>query len=79
MTAKIHNEFGWDLSVGIQYRPLLTDNVIISAGLGVLLPGQGYRDIYQASSSPVAGYGSTSPGHVDDFLYSGILAVTLTY
>lgn len=79
LTPSIHHDLGWDLSVGFQYRPLLTDNVIISAGLGVLLPGQGYKDIYQTSAAPVPGYGSSQAAHVDDFLYSGTIAVTLTY
>ncbi|HZV34043.1 MAG TPA: hypothetical protein VFB72_05655, partial [Verrucomicrobiae bacterium] len=73
-------EVGWDLSIGFQYRPLLTDNIIISTGIGVLLPGRGYRDIYRSITDPLSGYTSTSnPGHVDDFLYSGIIAVTFTY
>lgn len=79
LTPTIHNDLGWDLSAGIQYRPLLTDNVIISAGMGILLPGQGYKDIYQTSAVPVPGYGSSQAAHVDDFLYSGTIAVTLTY
>lgn len=77
---KINCEVGWDLSIGFQYRPLLTDNIIISTGIGVLLPGRGYRDVYRSITDPVPGYTSTSnPGHVDDFLYSGIIAVTFTY
>ena len=67
------------MSLGCQYRPALTDNIIISAGFGVLIPGAGYKDIYQTSSSPVPGYGNPSAGSVDDFLYSVIVAVTLTY
>jgi len=79
LTPTIHHDLGWDFSLGVQYRPLLTDNVIISAGMGFLLPGQGYKDIYQTSAVGVPGYSSSSPAHVDDFLYSGIIAVTLTY
>jgi hypothetical protein len=79
MTDKVNNELGLDLSIGFQYRPLLTDNIIVSAGCGFLIPGQGYRDIYQTNPSPVPGYGPQSGGHVDDFLYSAVLAVTFTY
>ncbi|HZQ46608.1 MAG TPA: hypothetical protein VFC07_06335, partial [Verrucomicrobiae bacterium] len=80
LTDKIDDEVGWDLSLGFQYRPLLTDNIIISAGFGALLPGRGYRDIYRTITQPVPGYTPTAnPGHVDNFLYSGILAVTFTY
>jgi hypothetical protein len=70
---------GWDLSGGIQYRPLLTNNIIISAGLGALIPSDGYRAIYESSTVPVPGYDSPSPGHVDHFLYSAFAALTLTY
>jgi len=80
LTDKIDDEVGWDLSIGFQYRPLLTDNIIVSAGFGALLPGRGYRDIYRTITEPVAGFTpSGNPGHVDNFLYSGLLAVTLTY
>ena len=30
----------------MQYRPLLTDNVILTAGVGALTPWAGFRDIY---------------------------------
>lgn len=79
MDAKIANNFGWDLSTGFQYRPLLTDNVIFSIGFGVLLPMEGYKDIYQTSSVQVPGYSSVPAGHVDDFLYNVVAAVTFTY
>ena len=80
LTDQVAHEVGWDLSLGFQYRPLLTDNIIISAGLGALIPGAGYRDIYQTTTVPVPGYTSAdNAGRVDDFLYSGIIAVTFTY
>ena len=37
LTDKIAHELGYDLSLGFQYRPVLTDNIIISAGFGVLI------------------------------------------
>ncbi len=80
LTDKIDRELGLDLSLGIQYRPFLTDNFIVSAGWGVLLPGRGYKDIYRRSTDPVPGLEDTThAGKVDDFLYSGLIAVTLTY
>jgi hypothetical protein len=80
LTQRVDNEVGWDLSFGFQYRPLLTDNIIISAGFGVLIPGAGYRDIYKTSTEPVPGFDrSDRAGAVDDFLYSGLIAVTFTY
>ena len=80
LTDKVSNEIGWDLSLGFQYRPFLTDNVIISAGFGALIPGSGYRDIYQTSTDPVPGFDrSNRTGNSNDFPYSGLIAVTFTY
>jgi hypothetical protein len=79
LVDKVAHDIGWDLSVGVQYRPLLTDNIIISAGFGALIPGRGYKDIYAANTIPVPDYTTASPGRVDDFLYSGLIAVTFTY
>jgi hypothetical protein len=78
-TDNVKPEIGWDLSAGIQYRPLLTENVIVSAGLGALIPGDGYKAIYQTNTIPVPGYDSPPAGHVDAFLYSAFASVTLTY
>lgn len=76
----IDHEIGFDLSVGFQYRPFLTDNVIISCGFGTLLPGAGYRDIYRRIKDPVPGVSTQgAPGSADDFLYSGLLVLTLTF
>ncbi len=80
LTAKQSDEVGWDLSLGFQYRPFLTDNVIVSAGFGVLIPGQGYRDIYQTSTQPVPGFDrNNNTGNSNDFPYSGLIAITFTY
>jgi hypothetical protein len=80
MTPSVSNEVGWDLSLGFQYRPLHTDNIIISAGFGVLIPGSGYNDIYKTSTDPVPGFDRTdNTGSVNGFPYSGLVAVTLTY
>jgi hypothetical protein len=79
LTNHASNEFGLDCSLGFQYRPLLTNNIIITAGAGFLVPGAGYKDIYRASTDPVFGYPGPAPAKVDSFLYSGILTLTLTY
>ena len=78
LTSKVGNEMGEDLSLGFQYRPLLTDNIIISAGFGVLIPGSGYRDIYGNNGANVPGFGQSS-GNATAFPYSGLIAITLTY
>ena len=78
-TNHASNDIGLDCSIGVQWRPFLTDNVIITAGVGFLVPGQGYKDIYRANTRPVPGFPQENVGTVDDFLYSGIVTVTLTY
>jgi hypothetical protein len=78
-TNHTSNEIGLDCSLGFQYRPLLTNNIILTAGAGFLVPGQGYKDIYRANTDPVFGYPGPSPGKVDSFLYSAIFTITLTY
>ena len=44
--APIHHTIGVDSSLGIRYRPPLTENISITAGAAALVPGQGLRDIY---------------------------------
>ena len=78
-TNHASNDFGLDYSLGFQWRPLLTDNVIVTAGIGFLVPREGYREIYRANTRPVPGFRNPPPGEVDDFLYSGIFTITLTY
>jgi hypothetical protein len=42
----IANFIGTDLSLGCEYRPLLNNNIIITGGVSGLLPGQGFKDLY---------------------------------
>jgi len=79
LTNHASNEFGLDCSLGFQFRPLLTNNIIVTAGAGFLIPGAGYKDIYRANTDPVFGYPGPAPAKVDSFLYSGIFTITLTY
>jgi hypothetical protein len=44
--SKIGSFIGVDYSLGVQYRPLLTDNIILTSGVGALTPGQGFSNIY---------------------------------
>jgi len=44
--APIHHTIGSDLGVGMQYRPPLSENLILSGGASMLQPGEGFRDIY---------------------------------
>jgi len=44
--APIHHTIGADSSFGVRYRPPLTENISITGGAAMLVPGQGLRDIY---------------------------------
>ncbi|MBI5761377.1 MAG: HEAT repeat domain-containing protein [Planctomycetales bacterium] len=43
----IEGRIGTDLSAGVEYRPFLNDNVILVGGVSWLIPGEGFKDIYQ--------------------------------
>jgi hypothetical protein len=79
-TNRSDNQLGLDCSIGFKFRPLLTDNIIISAGVGFFFPSLGYKDIYETNTVPVPGYDSdVQPGHVDAMLYNVFTTVTFTY
>jgi hypothetical protein len=42
---------GTDLGLGFEFRPHLSNNIIITAGVQGLIPGQGFRDLY----NPIVG------------------------
>jgi hypothetical protein len=44
--AEIRHFIGADLSSGLEYRPLLNNNVIARFGIATLLPGHGFEDVY---------------------------------
>lgn len=44
--APIRHEIGLDYSLGLQYRPPLSDNIILTFGGGALSPGRGFGAIY---------------------------------
>jgi Carboxypeptidase regulatory-like domain len=44
--APIHHAIGVDSSLGVKYRPPLTENISITAGAATLVPGAGLRNIY---------------------------------
>ena len=44
--APIRHSIGYDSSIGVRYRPPLTENISITGGAAALVPGQGLRDIY---------------------------------
>ena len=64
---KIDSEIGTDLSLGIEYRPYLNDNVQVISGLSSFIPARGFKDLY----TPFNGKVETLFGH--------FLEVILTY
>jgi hypothetical protein len=44
--SRIRHAIGVDTGFGLQYRPLLNDNIVVTGGVGVLFPGGGFHDIY---------------------------------
>jgi len=44
--APIRHAIGLDYSLGFQYRPKLSENILLFGGVSALSPGQGFRDIY---------------------------------
>jgi hypothetical protein len=44
--SPIHHSIGVDSSIGVRYRPPLTENISIAAGAATLIPDQGLKDIY---------------------------------
>src|SRR5262249_10935109 len=43
---KIRHFIGTDISMGFEYRPLLNNNVMITLGASALIPGKGFKDLY---------------------------------
>jgi hypothetical protein len=45
--GRVRDEIGLDLSSGVEYRPLLNNNIIVVGGISGLIVGDGFRDLYQ--------------------------------
>lgn len=46
--APIQHSIGVDSSLGVIWRPLLSDNIVVKAGFADLVPGKGLREINQS-------------------------------
>ena len=42
----IHHAIGTDLGTGLEYRPPLSENIVVRAGFSSLIPGRGFKDIF---------------------------------
>jgi hypothetical protein len=65
--AGINNFIGTDLSTGFEYRPFLNNNAILTAGVATLVPGSGFKGLY---NNP---FGNVDP------LVAGFVEFNLTY
>src|SRR5262249_29306122 len=52
--ARIDRFIGGDLSMGVEYRPLLSNNIIMNCGVATLIPGHGFKDLYNKFHSDVS-------------------------
>ena len=79
-TDRVRNDLGLDASFGFKYRPFLTDNIVVSAGMGFFFPGGAYRDMYRTNTVPVTGFSSqSSTGKPDSMLYNAFFTVSFVY
>ncbi|MFM7865859.1 MAG: hypothetical protein ACKPHU_16710, partial [Planctomycetaceae bacterium] len=72
----IARSIGTDLSLGLEYRPLLSDNVLIAGGVSALLPGRGFDDLYGVTDPLAAAAGAT--GRAEN-LYGMFMDLVLTW
>jgi hypothetical protein len=70
----LEKSIGIDWGAGVVYRPLLNENIVISAGITGLLPAKGFDLIYE--SVPCGTPGCGFPGRK---LLNGFVNVKLTY
>ena len=63
----IDTAIGWDLSAALIWRPLFIQNIVFRLSGAVLLPDEGFKDIYRASND------------AEDFFYSVLANIILTY
>ncbi|HEX4506062.1 MAG TPA: hypothetical protein VH722_10055, partial [Alphaproteobacteria bacterium] len=62
----IRKDIGWDLSTTANYRPFDTQNVILRASGAVLIPGDGFKDLFSSADA-------------DKVYYSVVLTAILAY
>jgi len=44
--APISREIGWDVSAALQWRPFMTQNIVVNASAAMLAPGKGMKQLY---------------------------------
>jgi hypothetical protein len=46
--SPIRHTIGTDYGIGVEYRPPLSENIILTGGAAALQPGQGFKDLYSS-------------------------------
>jgi len=44
--SPVRHTIGTDAGIGLEYRPPLSENIVLTGGAAALQPGQGFKDIY---------------------------------
>ncbi len=65
--GEIDEGIGWDLSAALIWRPLFIQNIVFRLSGAVLLPDQGFKDLYRVNDDS------------EDFFYSVLANMVLTY
>lgn len=65
--GEIDTGIGWDLSAAIIWRPFFTQNVVFRLSGALLLPDDGFKDLYRTGERP------------EDIFYSVLANLILTY
>ncbi len=74
---RIDPEIGVDLSMGVEYRPFLNDNLIIIGGIASLIPGKGFDDLF-GTAIPEIAFGGDDDIEANQ-LYSNFIEVILQF
>ena len=45
--SNIHKHLGEDISLGLRYRPFLSNNAVVVGGVAAFIPGRGFENIYE--------------------------------
>jgi hypothetical protein len=46
----IRHSIGTDLGMGVEYRPPLSENIVLTGGISSLVPGRGFEEIYNGKT-----------------------------
>ncbi|MEY3460054.1 MAG: hypothetical protein RL215_3211 [Planctomycetota bacterium] len=72
----IARSIGTDLSLGLEYRPRLSDNIILAGGISSLIPGAGFDDLYGITDPLTAAAGNSGKAET---LYGMFMDLILAY